>query len=82
MKHNFDSLLKVHSIIPRSFSLIGLWDNVVYSVEKSYVDKLVARNHLHFNFNVLSTSLKSLETKTNFYFEFHTPSHCIIRHEI
>ena len=50
----FNALLKVHSIKSRSFSLIRLCGNVVYRVEKSYVDKLVARNPLHFN--LLSTS--------------------------
>ena len=54
MSHSFfNALLNVHSIKSSIFSLIILCGNVVYRVEKSYVDKLVARNPLHFN--LLST---------------------------
>ena len=60
-----NALLKVHSIKSRSFSLIRLCGNVVYRVEKSYVDKLVARNPLHFN--LLSTSPEFLLTKTKWH---------------
>ena len=54
MNHSFYALLKVHSIKSRSFSLIRLCGNVVYRVERSYVDKLVALNPLHFS--LLNTS--------------------------
>ena len=54
VNHSFNALLNVHSIKSSIFSLIRLCGNVVYRVEKSYVDKLVARNPLHFN--LLSTS--------------------------
>ena len=53
VNHSFNALLKVHYQIQK-FSLIRLYGNVVYRVEKSYVDKLVARYPLHFN--LLSTS--------------------------
>ena len=49
------------------FSLIRLCDNVVYRVEKSYVDKLVARNPLHFN--LLSTSPELFIDQNQFLFE-------------
>ena len=81
MNHSFlNAYLKVHIINSRLFSLIRLCGNVVYRVEKSYVDKLVARIPLHFN--LLSTSPEFLLTKTNFYLKFHTLSHCILLHEI
>ena len=41
MNHSFNALLKVNSIKSSSLSLIRLCDNVVYRVEKSYVDKLL-----------------------------------------
>ena len=63
----FNALLKVHSIKSRSFSLIRLCGNVVYRVEKSYVDKLVARNPLHFN--LLSTSPEFFIDQNQFLFE-------------
>ena len=37
-----------HSITTRSVSFIRLWVNVVYRVENSKVDRLVARNPLEF----------------------------------
>ena len=40
---------------------------MVYRVEKSYVDKLVARNPLHFN--LLSTSLEFFTDQNQFLFE-------------
>ena len=46
VNHSFNALLKVHSIKSRSFSLIRLCGKVVYRVEKSYVDKLVARKRV------------------------------------
>ena len=67
MNHIFNALLKVHSIKFRSFSLIRLCGNVVYRVEKSYVDKLVARNPLHFN--LLSTSPELFIDQNQFLFE-------------
>ena len=74
MDHSFNALLTVHSI---SFSsLMRLYGNVVYRVEKSYVEKLVARNSLHFS--LLSTSPEFLLTKNNFYLKRHTPSHSIV----
>ena len=59
----------------KALFLVRLCGNVVYRVEKSYVDKHVARNPLHFN--LLSTSPEFLLTKTNFYLKFHTVSHSI-----
>ena len=44
--------------------LIRFCGYVVYRVQKPYVDKLVARNPLHFN--LLSTSPEIFLTKTNF----------------
>ena len=67
MNHSFNALLEVHSIKSRSFSLIRLCGNVVYRVEKSSVDKLVARNPLHFN--LLSTSPESFIDQNQFLFE-------------
>ena len=49
------------------FSFIRLCGNVVYRVEKSYVDKLVARNPLHFN--LLSTSPEFFNDQNQFLFE-------------
>ena len=66
----------VHSIKSRSFSLIRLCGSVVYSVEKSYMDKLVAWNPLHFN--LLSTSPEFLLTKTNFFEVSYTVSQCLM----
>ena len=63
----YSKVLKVHSIKSRSFSLIRLCDKVVYRVEKSYVDKLVARNPLHFN--LLSTSPEFFIDQNQFLFE-------------
>ena len=76
MCHSFNALLKVHSIKSRKFSLIRLCGNAVYRVEKSYVDKLVARNTLHFS--LLSTSLECFIAKTSFYLKFYTPSHSFL----
>ena len=67
MAHSFNALLKVHSIKSRSFSLIRLCGNVVYKVEKSYQDKLVARNPLHIN--LLSTSPEFFIDQNQFLFE-------------
>ena len=50
----FNVVLNVHSIKHRLFSLIRIYVNVVYRVERSYVDKLITRNTLHFH--LLSTS--------------------------
>ena len=73
MNHSFfNALSKVHSIKSRSFPLIRLCGNVVYRVEKSYVDKLVAQNPI--NFSLLRISLECLLTKTRFYLKFHIPS--------
>ena len=63
----FDALLKVHSIKSSTFSLIRLCGNVVYTVEKSYVDKLVARNPLPFN--LLNTSPEFFIYQNRFLFE-------------
>ena len=68
----FNALLKVHSIKSRSFSFIRLCGNVVYRVVKSYVNKLVERNPLHFN--LLSTLPEFLLTKINFILSF---IHCL-----
>ena len=58
------SLSKDHSIQSLSFSLIKLCGKVVSMVEKSYVDKLVARNPL--NFNLLITSPEFLVDQKEF----------------
>ena len=49
-----------------SFSSIRLCGNVVYKVEKSYVDKLVTRYLLHFS--LLSTSPEFFIDQNQFYF--------------
>ena len=49
------------------FFLIRLCGNVIYRVEKSYVDKLVARNPLHFN--LLSASPECFIDQNQFLFE-------------
>ena len=67
VNHSFNALLKVHSIKSRSFYLFKLCDNVVYGVENSYADKLVARNPLHFS--LLSTSPKLFIDQNQFLFE-------------
>ena len=68
MNHCFNALLKVHSIKSRSFSLISLCGKCcIYRVEKSYVDKLVARNPRHFN--LLSTSPEFFIDQNQFLFE-------------
>ena len=67
VNHSFNALLNVHSIKSSVISLIRLCGNVVYRVEKSYVDKLVARNPLHFN--LLSTSPECFIDQNQFLFE-------------
>ena len=67
VKHSFNALLKVQSIKSRGFSFIRLCGNVVYRVKKSYVDKLVSQNPLHFN--LLSTSPEFFIDQNQFLFE-------------
>ena len=67
VNNSFNALLKVHSITSRSFSLIRLCGNAVYRVQKSYADKLVARNPLHLN--LLSTSSEFFIDQNQFLFE-------------
>ena len=73
--NRFNALSKVHSIKFRNVSLIVLCGNVVYRVEKSYVDKFVAQNPLHFN--LLSTSPELCIDKNQFLFEV-SYIHCLI----
>ena len=56
MNYSFNALLKVPSMRSTTFSLIILYGNVVHRIEKSYLNKLVQRNPLHFN--LLNTSLE------------------------
>ena len=72
VNHIFNALLKAHSFKSRSFSLIRLCGNVVYRVEKYYVDKLVERNPLHFN--LLCTSPEFFIDQNQFFLKFHTLS--------
>ena len=51
-------VINVRLIKSISLSFIGWWDNVVHSVQKSYVDNLEALKFLHLN--LLSTSLEFL----------------------
>ena len=72
--HNMQTCLLVYTYNRSQVSvyrtigpLVRLCGNVVYRVEKSYVDKLVARNPLHFN--LLSTSPEFLIDQNQFLFE-------------
>ena len=75
MNYNSNALSKVNSVKSSFFSLIRLCGNVVYRIEKSYMDKLVAWNPL--NFSLLSISTDFLLTKTSF-FKLPTPSLTIV----
>ena len=62
-----NKFIEIKNCLSDWFVIFVICGNVVYRVEKLYVDKLVARNPLHFN--LLSTSQEFLIDQNQYLFE-------------